>query len=226
MKNSHHFKQPIRNIMIFGDSYSTFAGYIPDGYAVYYSTEESEQTDVRRVEETWWHLLCTEHSLNLIRNDSWSGSTLGNTGYNGDCSKTSSFIYRLEKLETEGFFREHEIDTVFIFGCTNDSWANAPLGEIQLNNFKADDLFSVCPAIGYFVARLKEILPKANILFLINTDLKPEIAEAVIAASEYNGTDYLNFTSIDKQCGHPTIQGMRDIKEQIDAFLADASIMN
>ena len=54
MKNINHFNQPVRNIMIFGDSYSTFAGYIPDGYAVYYSTEEREQTDVRRVEETWW----------------------------------------------------------------------------------------------------------------------------------------------------------------------------
>lgn len=226
MKNSNHFKQSVRNVMIFGDSYSTFAGYIPDGYAVYYSTEEREQTNVRRVEETWWHLLCTEHSFKLIRNDSWSGSTLGNTGYNGDCSKTSSFIYRLEKLEADGFFHEHEIDTVFIFGCTNDSWANAPLGEIQLNNFKNDDLFSVCPAIGYFVARLKEILPEANILFLINTDLKPEIADAVIAVSEYNKTDYLKFTSIDKRCGHPTIQGMHDIKEQIDMFLSGVVISN
>ena len=84
MKNINHFNRPVRNIMIFGDSYSTFAGYIPDGYAVYYSTEEREQTDVRRVEETWWHLLCTDHSFNLVRNDSWSGSTLGNTGYSGD----------------------------------------------------------------------------------------------------------------------------------------------
>ena len=222
MNNRMNFKQPVRNVMIFGDSYSTFAGNIPEGYAVYYSTAEREQTDVRRVEETWWHRLCTARSLNLVRNDSWSGSTLGNTGYNGDCSKTSSFIYRLETLEANGFFRDNLIDTVFIFGCTNDSWANAPLGEIQLADFEPDDLFSVCPAIGYFIQRLKTILPESNILFLINTELKPAITDAVIAASEYNGTAYLKLETIDKQCGHPTIQGMQDIYEQVNAFLSES----
>ena len=212
-------KNPVKNIMIFGDSYSTFAGYIPQGYAVYYSSAESDNTDVRRVEETWWHSLCSDLALNLIRNDSWSGSTLGNTGYSGDCSGTSSFIYRLEKLEAENFFKENDIDTVFVFGCTNDSWANAPLGELKLNDFTKEDLFSVCPAIGYFIGRLKEILPEANIVFLINTDLKPEIGDAIKTASEHYGTSYIAFESIDKRCGHPTIQGMRDIKNQVQEFL-------
>ena len=219
MKESAEIRKPLKNIMIFGDSYSTFAGYIPQGYAVYYSEADCDNTDVRLVEETWWHRLCCDLSLNLVRNDSWSGSTLGNTGYSGDCSKTSSFIYRMEKLESENFFRENEIDTVFIFGCTNDSWANAPLGEIKLNNFSKDDLFSVCPAIGYFIGRLKEILPEANIIFLINTELKPQIGEAVKAASKYFGTSYIAFETIDKRCGHPTIRGMKDISDQIEEFL-------
>lgn len=214
-----NLKQPIKNVMIFGDSYSTFAGYIPKGYAVYYSGAERPETDVRRVEETWWHGLCTDRSLNLVRNDSWSGSTLCNTGYSGDCSKTNSFIYRMEKLEAENFFRDNEIDTVFIFGCTNDSWANAPLGEIKLHDFEKEELFSVCPAIGYFIGRLKEILPDANIIFMINTELKPEIGEAVIAASEHYGTAYIKLEYIDKRCGHPTVRGMADIRTQVEAFL-------
>ncbi|MBE6615543.1 MAG: hypothetical protein E7631_09605 [Ruminococcaceae bacterium] len=220
MEDRHmHLQKPMKNIMIFGDSYSTFEGYIPKGYAVYYSGADCDNTDVRRVEETWWHRLCTDLDLHLIRNDSWSGSTLCNTGYNGDCSKSNSFLYRLEKLYAENFFREQEVDTVFIFGCTNDSWANAPLGEVKLENQTAEDLFSVCPAIGYFLGRLKEILPEANIIFLINTELKTQIGEAVKAASDYHGTDYIQLEYIDKCCGHPTIQGMQDIAEQIKAFL-------
>jgi hypothetical protein len=211
--------KPAKNVMIFGDSYSTFAGYIPQGYAVYYSSADRPETDVRRVEETWWHRVCNDLSLNLIRNDSWSGSTLCNTGYNGDCSKINSFIFRMETLEKENFFRDNAIDTVFIFGCTNDSWANAPLGEIKFSDFSADDLYSVCPAIGYFIGRLKEILPEANIIFLINTDLKPQIGEAVKAASEHFGTPYIPMEYIDKCCGHPTIQGMKDIAEQVEKFL-------
>ena len=205
--------------MIFGDSYSTFAGYIPQGYAVYYSGADCDNTDVRKVEETWWHRVCTDLSLHLVRNDSWSGSTLCNTGYNGDCSETNSFIYRLEKLEAENFFRENEIDTVFIFGCTNDSWANAPLGELRLQEHTKEELYAVCPAIGYFLRRLQEILPNANIIFLINTELKPQIGEAVKAASAYFGTAYVELSCIDKRCGHPTIQGMQDIAKQVEAFL-------
>lgn len=41
----------MRNLLIFGDSYSTFAGYIPEGYAAYYSTAYREQTDVRRLKD-------------------------------------------------------------------------------------------------------------------------------------------------------------------------------
>lgn len=212
-------KKPAKNVMIFGDSYSTFAGYIPEGYAVYYSGADCDNTDVRRVEETWWHRVCSDLQLNLVRNDSWSGSTLCNTGYNGDCSRTNSFIYRLEKLEGENFFRDNEIDTVFIFGCTNDSWANAPLGENKMTGHTAEDLYAVCPAIGYFIGRLREILPEANIIFMINTELKPQIGEAVKAASAHFGTSFIQMEYIDKRCGHPTIQGMKDIAEQTEAFL-------
>ncbi|MBQ8642547.1 MAG: hypothetical protein IJ480_10055 [Clostridia bacterium] len=213
--------KPVKNIMIFGDSYSTFEGYIPKGYAIYYSGADCDNTDVRRVEETWWHRLCTDLNLNLIRNDSWSGSTLCNTGYSGDCSKTNSFICRLEKLEAENFFRDHEIDTVFIFGCTNDSWANAPLGENKISGYTKEDLYAVRPAIGYFIGRLKEILPEANVIFLINTELKPQIGEAIQAASDHYGTACIRMDYIDKRCGHPTVQGMQDIADQVKAFLAD-----
>ncbi len=214
-----NLRKPVKNIMIFGDSYSTFAGYIPQGYAIYYSENDRPETDVRHVEETWWHRVCTDLSLNLIRNDSWSGSTLCNTGYNGDCSRTNSFIYRMETLEAENFFRENEIDTVFIFGCTNDSWANAPLGESKFGDWSREDLFSVCPAIGYFIGKLKEILPESNIIFLINTDIKPQIGEAVKTASKHFGTSCISLEYIDKRSGHPTVQGMKDIAEQVEKYL-------
>ncbi len=212
-------KRPIQNVMIIGDSYSTFEGYVPEGHAVYYSNAGTPETDVRHVEETWWHQLCTDMNLNLVLNESWSGTTLCHTGYDGDCSKTSSFIYRLEKLIAEGFFEKNDIDTVFVFGCTNDSWANSPLGEIKLCDYQAEDLFSVCPAIGYLVSRLKEILPDGNIVFIINTNIKAEIKEAVKAVSDHNGTVYVELSRIDKLCGHPTVKGMGEIKEQVKAVI-------
>ena len=104
----------IGKALIFGDSYSTFKGFIPDGYAVYYSEEERPETDVTKVSETWWHQVINEANLNLVLNNSWSGSTIGYTGYNNsDCSKSSSFIYRLKELIENGFFTNNKIDKVF-----------------------------------------------------------------------------------------------------------------
>ena len=59
-----------KNVIIFGDSYSTFEGYIPEGYAVYYSSHDDRHpTDVRRVEETWWHRVIEQTGDVLVRNN-------------------------------------------------------------------------------------------------------------------------------------------------------------
>lgn len=210
-----------RNAMIFGDSYSTFRGYIPEGYAVYYhEAEGQENTDVRKVTETWWHQVVSETGLNLIQNNSWSGSTVCHTGYNNtDCSKTNSFIYRLRKLTEEGFFTENRIDTVFVFGGTNDSWADDPLGTLKFDDIQEADLFCVLPGISYFLQTLKNTLPQADIYCLINTELKPEIADGFLQVCQKTGITPVTFDYIDKNCGHPTVLGMKDIRNGVLAAL-------
>ena len=48
----------INNFLIIGDSYSTFKGYNPEGYAYWYGNEgHINETDVKSAEECWWHLL-------------------------------------------------------------------------------------------------------------------------------------------------------------------------
>lgn len=206
----------LKNVLIFGDSYSTFNGYVPEGYAVYYSENERPETDVRKVNETWWHQVIEETGSNLILNNSWSGSTIGYTGYNNtDCSESSSFIFRFKKLCEEGFFEKNEINTVFVFGGTNDNWSNAPLGTEQYSDWKKEDLYNVLPAISYFLNILKERLQDAKIYVLINTELKGEIINGMKNACEHFGIKYIQFESIAKNCGHPTIQGMLDIKNKI-----------
>ena len=166
--------------------------------------------------QTWWHQVITEANLNLVLNNSWSGSTICYTGYNNtDCSKSSSFIYRLHSLIAQGFFDKNNIDTVFVFGGTNDSWAEAPLGTMKYENWEKDDLYSVLPAICYFLKILKDKLPKADIYCLINTELKPEISAGMRKACQIYGITEILFDIIDKNCGHPTIKGMQDIKNTV-----------
>ena len=161
------------NAIIFGDSYSTFAGFVPEGYRVFYSENERPETDVTQVDQTWWYQLADEASMNIVLNNSWSGSTIGHTGYgNTDCSKSSSFICRLRELIAQDFFKNNEIDTVFVFGGTNNCWSNAPLGEAKYCDWAEEELFCVLAAVSYFLKLLKDTLPKAKIYCLINTGLK------------------------------------------------------
>lgn len=206
----------MKKAIIFGDSYSTFQNYIPKGYETYYSDSVFTGTDVTKVSQTWWHQAVLEAGLELVLNDSWSGSTIGYTGYdNADNSKSSSFIYRLKKLIEDGFFTKNKIDTVFVFGGTNDCCSGAPLGERKQENIEETDLYFVLPAVFYFFKLLKETLPKAQIYCLINTDIKEEIVSCMKEACEKYDIVPVSFESIDKQCGHPTIEGMRTIKTTV-----------
>lgn len=205
------------NVIIFGDSYSTFAGHIPEGYPSYYTEELLiERSDITKVTETWWYQVIQEANLNLVMNNSWSGSTMCHTGYNDkDCSQTSSFICRLRKLTEEGFFKENKIDKVFVFGGTNDSWTTGPMGEEMYENWKEEDLFCKLPGISYFMYLLKNTLPEAEIYCLLNPQLKPYVTNVLMNSCEKFGITPITFEHVDKINGHPTIQGMREIKEGV-----------
>lgn len=203
----------MKNVLIFGDSYSTFQGFNPDGYEIYYPTCS---TDVKSVEQTWWARFIKNTNGKLLQNNSWSGSTIGYTGYNStDCSKSSSFIYRYRQLREEGYFKNNKIDTVFVFGGTNDSWADAPLGEMQFLNWEEKDLYFVLPAICYFMSTLKKELPNAGIYFLINTELKPAIGTCIKEAGKYYNVDTIELKNVEKVDAHPNCAGMKSISEQV-----------
>ena len=205
-----------KNVIIFGDSYSTFKDCIPEGYAPYYTGERTELPDIRSADESWWSMLVKEVGWNLIRNDSWSGSTIGYTGYYGeDYSSSSSFIYRLDKLAREGFFKVNKVDTVLVFGGTNDSWCEAELGEEMYSGWQKEDLYKVLPAVGFFFTRLREILPDAEIYGICNSEIKPEIIGAIKHACERVGGVSIALENVEKIEGHPTPRGMIEIKEQI-----------
>ena len=208
------------NILIFGDSYSTFEGWIPDGYAIYYTKNRKDEPIVYDVKNTWWKRLIDATEATLVQNNSWSGSTIGYTGYNAsDNSHSSSFIYRFEKHLSEGFFEKNKIDTLFVFGGTNDSWCNAPLGEFRLGKSEESELFSVLPAIGHFATRLKEALPNTRIVFIGNCGIKEVVTDALARACEHYGFKYIALNNIDKISSHPTELGMAQICEQILASI-------
>ncbi len=201
-----------KNIFIMGDSYSTYAGYIPEGHHAYYCDERKDKPIVKGVEKTWWHIFANENSLNIILNDSFSGSTICNT-VRPTLPDESSFINRLDKYILEKVFIENKIDTMLIFGGTNDSWIDAPIGNLKYSDWTAEELKCVLPAFCYLIDKAKKVAQ--DIIVIINTDLKEEITNGFIEACEKNNVKYLYLKEIDKENGHPTELGMKQISEQV-----------
>ena len=107
----------------------------------------------------------------------------------------------------------------FVFGGTNDSWSNAPLGEMKFADWEEKDLFFVLPAICYFAYRLKTDLPKAEIVFIINTEIKEEIQNCMEELAIRYGIKAVRLQDISKDEGHPNKEGMEQICQQVLAVL-------
>mgnify|MGYP002517403244 FL=1 len=201
--------------LILGDSYSTFAGYIPDGFHSWYP--RAADNDVQRVEDTWWYRLFDGHDNILVRNDSFSGATVCNT-VRPELSVDTSFVSRLQALIAGGFFIKNPVDTVLVFGGTNDYWTNAPVGQFQTAPFTEQDLLAFAPACCAIAAQLAESAPTAKVCWLINTELGTDYSAGIRQAAAHYGQTCLAFPHIDKQAGHPSVQGMAEIAAAIRAF--------
>lgn len=213
------FAQSAKSVSILGDSYSTFQGYLkPDTNAVWYwDNPEAQNTDVHSVRETWWHQFIKENGYRLCVNNSYSGSTICNSGYkrgNPDYTDFSdrSFVTRMTSLGCP--------DIIFIFGGTNDSWADSPIGEYQYEGWTKEDLFAFRPAMAKMLAVMVDYYPNVDIYFLLNDGLKEEINESVKTICAHYQIPCIELKEIDKINGHPSVKGMKQIREQVEAYLA------
>ncbi len=213
-------KVELGNVLIFGDSYSTFEGYIPEGYDPWYLKNPLYATDVNKVEQTWWHQLMRDTNSNLLLNCSFSGTTICNTGY-FDTAASISFITRMDKLIADGYFENNDVDTVFIFGGTNDLWAGAPVGNVKYGDWTDEDKKSMLPALCYMIDKLQKTVPDANIILIINNDTvyTPAHYKGFKIVAEHYGVDLIPLQTIAKSSGHPSIVGMTDIKDQVLGYL-------
>ena len=202
-----------QTVAVLGDSYSTFEGFIPKGYATWYSpTAPPETTDVNKVEQTWWWQVIKEGGYKMGNINSYSGATICNTGYRDEDYTDRSFITRMQALGCP--------DIIFIFGATNDYWAKSPLGEYQYADWSKKDLYSFRPAMAYMLDTMIDYYPNVEIYFLLNDGLGNEITESVRTICKHYQIDCIELKGLDKMSGHPSVKGMKQISEQVKAYMA------
>ena len=209
----------MEKIFIIGDSYSTYEGYIPEGYAFYYSMinpTEEERPHIGGVENTWWKILSKELDYEIVMNDSYSGSTIC-TNWERDID--TSFIDRIDKYIADGYFDGKEIDRFFVFGGTNDSWRNYTLGDIKKSHWTKEDFKCVIPSLCYLFSKIKSVCKNAKITAIINTQLMEGLSDGIISVCKEFGAEYVKLENIEKLNGHPTTFGMQQIASQIKAAI-------
>lgn len=193
-----------KKVSVLGDSYSTFVGVIPSNYSSFYP---NDRNDVTKIEQTWWSLYVNAKGYALEKNDSWGGTTICGTGYGGMNSSYSNFISRVDSLGNP--------DIIFVFGGTNDAWAGSPMGEYQYSDWTKDDCKYFRPALACLIDMLQKRYANAEICFILNSELREPVNESMREVCKHYNVKLVELHDIEKQNGHPSINGMKSICDQL-----------
>ena len=201
------------SVSILGDSYSTFEGYVtPDTNLTWYFLDRKvKDNDVVAVEQTWWHQLLKKNDWKLCVNNSYSGSTISSTGYRGEDYSDRSFVTRASNLG--------DPDIICIFGGTNDSWVPAPIGEYKHSGWTTDDLKAFRPSLEKLLHYMKRRYLGVDIYFILNSELSDAVNASVRAICTRYSVPVIELHDIEKKAGHPSIEGMKAISQQVDEFI-------
>jgi len=202
-----------KSVSILGDSYSTYENFVTPATNElwYYAQNPDAKTDVESVRQTWWHQVIRENGWRLCVNNSYSGATISYTGYDGNDYSARSFNTRMDNLG--------QPDVIFVFGATNDSWAGSPVGDYKYEDIIWGDLYQFRPALARMLQWMTDRYVNTEIYFILNDDLRDEIDESVKTICAHFGVPVIELTGIHKLSGHPSVKGMRQIADQVNAFL-------
>ena len=201
-----------KRVSILGDSYSTYENFVqPDSNRLWYISK-NPRNDVTSVDQTWWHLFVKEHDYLLDRNNSFSGATICRRGYDGADYTPRCYLTRMDNLGCP--------DILFIFGGTNDAWAGVKMGDYKYSGWTNEELYTFRPALAKLLWYCTLRYPNTEIYVLLNDKLGGAVNESFRTICAHYQVPLIELRDIDKQKDHPSVKGMRQICDQINAFIA------
>lgn len=218
-------KRPIqaRKVAIVGDSYSTYIGWNPSGNPVYFDGTNNNVTDVS---QTWWYMVISALKANLFLNESYSGSTIANIGYNGEeVGKISLLTRGLNKFGAS-LALQNRPDIIFIYGGLNDTWAGTPAGQPQYEDWTDNDLQQVLPAFSKLVNDLLIYNPNVQLVNIVSDLVSNQISDGMAEITQHFGITNIQLENLTIVNHHPTDVGMKQISEQIISALEKGGIIS
>jgi lysophospholipase L1-like esterase len=158
-----------KKMSILGDSISTYDGYNPPGYDVYYP-----RGDVDAVGKTWWGQLMSMTGLDLLKNASWSGCRVS-----GDTTITSGRVGCSDARINDLKDGDTLPDIIFCYISTND-WggtANLPtLGDFDSKSdvdLSSEYISTISDAYALMLYKIRNAYPNAFVYCITSLEGRP-----------------------------------------------------
>lgn len=145
----------MRFVSIIGDSISTYEGFNPAGYAVFYNRQMQIKNNLNSVYDTWWAKVNQVLHAYICVNNSYSGSKV--TGC--DFPAASSEL-RTSALHTP----EHVPDIILIYIGFNDFANGVPIRDTGLRKYFKKDMRFFSDAYSKMLADVKSNYPNSTIV--------------------------------------------------------------
>ena len=140
---------PKYKVSILGYSISTYIGYNPRGYAVYYKEDKAYDNEINSVDDTWWKQVIDGLGGELCVNNSYSGSLVTGAFAPSACSAERCASLHDETVP----------DIILIYIGTNDRGFEMNLGENRPN-----DTMGFYGAYRAMLRQIKNNYPTAKIV--------------------------------------------------------------
>jgi len=230
-----------KQFSVLGDSISTLEGFNPRGYHVFYQRQNSAETGVREMQDTWWGKVIEFFGGELLVNNAWSGSRVTAQRDDGDPFPAGCSPRRTGSLNIGSVMP----DVILVYMGIND-WANGvPIDDLECDCVKAKTQFD-CAYYG-MIDQLRADYPKAEIWCCTLSETYMESNPSFRFPSAYGGIELWRYNQVIRECAkqpgcrcldihslrepydsadgtHPTSKGMDTIAWAVLASLNDGEI--
>ena len=154
-------------VSILGDSISTYRGYNPKGYEVYYDKEMQKRNGLNSVYDTWWAKVNQALGAYLCVNNSYSGSRVSGKEFPAGCSQG-----RIMNLRTS----EYMPDMILVYLGFNDFGYGVPVSCAPKSNDGKTNLLFFEDAYHQMLTGVRYFYPNAKIVCatLMRTSLEQD----------------------------------------------------
>ena len=152
-------KSPLdgKKVSILGDSISTYTGYIPSDYSIFYP-ENGGITDVK---DTWWMRVINGSNAVFCADASYSGSTTSGVSTEQNDGRPGVSDRRIGDLTSPDGMKP---DVILVYMGANDLLVNIPIGDNDGTRAVAEgDIENFTDAYTLMLDKVKKAYPDAHV---------------------------------------------------------------